>query len=73
MKRIIVGVALVGMAFGCRSDKNTSVSDPAAANMPKSECCAGKADPSKCADADKAACEKKSCCTKTEAQTPPQN
>ena len=74
MKRIIVAVALVGLAVGCKSDKNTSVSDPAAANMPKTECCAGK-DMSKCTDAEKAAAcssEKKSCCTKT-AQTPPQN
>src|SRR5262245_59016330 len=54
MKRIIVGVALVGLAFGCRSDKNTSVSDPSAANMPKAECCKG--DSSKC-EGDKAACE----------------
>jgi len=71
MKRIIVGVALAGLAFGCKSDKNQSVSDPAAANMPKAECCKG--DASKCAG-DKAACDssKKSCCTEA-AQTPPQN
>ena len=74
MKRIIMGAALVGLAFGCKSsDKNTSVSDPAAANMPKTECCAGK-DASKCTEGEKASCsaEKKACCTKT-AQTPPNN
>ncbi len=71
MKRILVGAALVGLAFGCKSDKNTSVSDPAAANMPKAECCKG--DASKCTG-DKAACDaKKSCCTAETAQTPPQN
>ena len=72
MKRILVDAALVGLAFGCKSDKNASVSDPAAANMPKAECCKG--DASKC-DGDKAACEgkKSSCCTQSSAQTPPQN
>jgi hypothetical protein len=71
MKRILVGAALLGLAFGCKSDKNTSVSDPAAANMPKAECCKG--DASKCTG-DKAACDaKKSCCTAESAQTPPQN
>jgi len=74
MKQLILGVALVGLAFGCKSDKNASVSDPAAANMPKTECCAGKSDMSKCSEGEKAACEgkKAACCTK-EATPAPQN
>ena len=60
MKNAIIGLALIGFAFGCKSDKNTSVSDPAAANMPKSECCAGKTgcstDKAQCSDAQKAQC-----------------
>lgn len=68
MKKMIVGFALVGLAFGCRSDKNASVSDPAAANMPKAECCAKKGE---CSDAQKAECAKKPCCQKADAA--PQN
>jgi hypothetical protein len=69
LKNFIVGIALIGFAFGCRSDKNASVSDPAAANMPKAECCAKK---SECTDAQKAECQKKaSCCQKADAT--PQN
>jgi len=69
MKKMIVGFALVGLAFGCRSDKNASVSDPAAANMPKAECCAK--DKGACTDAQKADCAKKPCCQKSDAA--PQN
>lgn len=68
MKKIIVGIALAGLAFGCKSDKNASVSDPSAANMPKAECCSKKGE---CSAADKASCEKKSCCQKADAT--PQN
>jgi hypothetical protein len=64
MKKIIVGLALAGLAFGCRSDKNASVSDPAAANMPKAECCAKKGE---CTDAQKAECQAKPCCQKADA------
>ena len=67
MKNLILGFALVGLALGCKSDKNTSVSDPAAANMPKSECCASKK--GECSEAEKAECMKK-CSAKSEA---PQN
>jgi hypothetical protein len=64
MKKIIVGFALVGLAFGCKSDKNASVADPAAANMPKSECCDKKGE---CTAGDKADCQGKSCCQKADA------
>ena len=70
MKNLIVGIALVGLAFCCRSDKNASVSDPANANMPKAECCTAKA--GSCSDAQKADCQKAgACCKKSEAT--PQN
>ena len=69
MKNAIIGLALIGFAFGCKSDKNTSVSDPAAANMPKAECCASKSgcstDKAACSDAQKAQC--------TAGKTTPQN
>ena len=48
MKNPIFALALVGLAFGCKSNQNTAVADPAKANMPKAECSASK----------KACCEK---------------
>ena len=60
MKNAIIGLALLGFAFGCKSDKNTAVADPAAASMPKAECCASKSacstDKAKCTDEQKAQC-----------------
>ena len=38
MKNLILGIALVGFAFGCKSNRNADVADPADANMPKAEC-----------------------------------
>jgi hypothetical protein len=70
MKKIIAGIALVGLAAGCRSDRNSNVSDPSAANMPKAECCAG-AKKTDCCDAAKADGQKKACCQKADAA--PQN
>ncbi len=69
MKNLVLGIALVSFAFGCKSNKNASVSDPAAANMPKAACCADKA---QCTEAQKAQCQdKKACCQ--QAAVKPQN
>ena len=71
MKNAIIGLALLGFAFGCRSDRNTSVSDPAEANMPKAECCASK---SACSAEAKAKCEaQKAHCTASKTAEQPQN
>ena len=66
MKNLIVGIALVGCAFGCKSDKNAAVADPSAANMPAKECCMDKAkadcqgqDAAQCSAAKKACCQQK--------------
>ena len=62
MKNTIFALALVGLAFGCKSNQNTAVADPAKANMPKAECSAHK---ECCAGEAKADCAaKKSCCEK---------
>lgn len=42
MKHFIIGLALVGCAFACKTEKNASISDPSTANMPKAECSAEK-------------------------------
>jgi hypothetical protein len=67
---MIFALALVGLAFGCKSNsENTDVADPANANMPKAECNMNKEG---CSSEAKAECAtKKSCCaSKSEA---PQN
>lgn len=62
MKNMIFALALVGLAFGCKSNQNTAVADPAAANMPKAECSMNKEE---CSAAAKAECAgKKACCEK---------
>ena len=69
MKNTILALALVGLAFGCKSNQNTAVADPAAASMPKAECSMNKEE---CSGAAKAECSaKKSCCEK--AAEAPQN
>lgn len=40
MKNLILAVALVGCVVACNTEKK-SVSDPAAPNAPKAECCSG--------------------------------
>lgn len=71
MKNMIFALALVGLAFGCKSNENTAVSDPAGANMPKAEC--GMSSKEGCSDEAKAECatkKKSSCCaSKSEAPT----
>ena len=67
MKNAILGLALVGLALGCRSDKNTSVSDPSGASMPKAEC--NMKSKEGCTEAQKAECQgmkMKECCKKAE-------
>lgn len=62
MKNMIFALALVGLAFGCKSNQNTAVADPAAASMPKAECTMDK---EACSSEAKAECAaKKSCCEK---------
>jgi len=65
MKKLTLGLALVACSFGCKTDKNTSVSDASSANMPAKECTAGKKE---CCQEGAAA--KKSCCQEKAA---PQN
>jgi hypothetical protein len=62
MKHLILAVALVGCIVACNTEKR-SVSDPAAPNAPKAECCEGtKA--GACTEGQKAECSgmKKACC-----------
>jgi hypothetical protein len=62
LKNTIFALALVGLAFGCKSNQNTAVADPAKANMPKAECGMNKEG---CSGEAKAECSaKKSCCEK---------
>jgi hypothetical protein len=58
MKNLILGLALCGLAFGCKTDKQAAISD--ASGAPSTECCASK---SECSDAEKAECASKSECT----------
>ena len=61
MKNMIFALALVGLAFGCKSNsENTAVADPAAANMPKTECSTMSKEA--CSSEAKAEGAKKSCC-----------
>ena len=69
MKNMIFALALVGLAFGCKSNSNADVADPAAANMPKAECNMSKENCSSEAKAECAA-KKSGCASKSEA---PQN
>jgi hypothetical protein len=67
MKNVILGLALVGFAFGCKSNSSSAVADPANAKMPKAECGASK----ECSSEAKAECaSKKACCSEKAA---PQN
>jgi len=68
MKNTIFALALIGLAFGCKSNQNTDVADPAAASMPKAECSMNK---EACSGEAKAECSaKKSCCTEKAAEAP---
>jgi hypothetical protein len=54
MKNLILGVALIGCALACKTDKTAAVSDPSSPSAPKAECCTnGKGE---CSDAAKAEC-----------------
>jgi hypothetical protein len=67
---MIFALALVGLAFGCKSNENKAVSDPAEANMPKAECGMSKEGCSEEAKAECATKKKSSCCaSKAEAPT----
>ena len=70
MKHLILGLALVGCAFACKTEKNASISDPNTANMPKVEGCTEK---SACCQ-DKAKAGGACCAEKAKAEeTKPQN
>lgn len=55
MKKMILGLALIGMTFACKTEKNAAITDPSSANMPKAECCTNKGE---CTDKMKAECNK---------------
>ena len=67
MKNLVLGAALVGLAFGCKSNQNTAVADPSTANMPKKECTMGGKDCCNKSDG-----QKKACCQQ-QAPEQPQN
>ncbi len=62
MKNLLLGVALIGCALACKTDKNASIADPSSANVPKSECC--EATKGECSDAAKAECSTQKDCQK---------
>lgn len=66
MKQLILGLALVACVVACKSSSNTSVTDPANANMPKAECEGMK----ECSGAAKTECsgQKSECCNKAKPQ-----
>lgn len=63
MKNLILGIALVGCTFACKTEKNAAITDPSSANVPTAGCC----DKSKgeCTDAQKAECSSKKVCPVT--------
>ena len=68
MKNTIFALALVGLAFGCKSNQNTAVADPAPASMPPAECSMNK---ESCSSEAKAECAtKKACCAEKAAEAP---
>lgn len=67
MKNLILGLALCGLAFGCKTDKQAAISD--ASGAPATECAASGADccatKSACSEAEKAECASKKTCPVT--------
>lgn len=62
MKNLILGIALIGCAFACKTEKNASISDPSSANVPKAECCHDNQ--GECTDKMKAECKSNPECQK---------
>jgi hypothetical protein len=63
MKKAILGLALVGLAFGCKTDKQAAISDASSATPAATSCCKDKAD---CSAEAKAHCsEMNKECSKT--------
>jgi len=54
MKNLLIGVALLGLALGCKSTDEFSVTDPEGASVPSSECASACA--TECSEAEKAEC-----------------
>jgi hypothetical protein len=63
MKNLLLGVALIGCALACKTDKNASIADPSSANVPAADCCEAKK--GECSEAAKSEC---STSTKTDCQ-----
>lgn len=62
MKNLILGIALVGCTFACKTDKNASITDPSSASVPTADCCETKK--GECTEAMKAECSTKKDCQK---------
>ncbi len=68
MKNLVLGLALVGLAFACKSQDTATVSGADAATVPSPECsatkscCPGEA-AAECSEAKKAECASKKACT----------
>ncbi|MBK7643069.1 MAG: hypothetical protein IPJ19_08455 [Planctomycetes bacterium] len=70
MKNLILGAALIAFSFGCKSNSNSAVSDPADANMPKAECTKGACEGMKgqCEGMKQCEGQKSSCCDQKKPQ-----
>lgn len=73
LKNLMLGVALVGCALACKTEKTASIADPSTPTAPKAECCAEMK--GECSAEAKAMCaEKKAECQKAcPMGTKPQN
>jgi hypothetical protein len=72
LKNLLLGVALVGCALACKTEKAASVADPSTPTAPSASCCAEMK--GECSAEAKAACaEKKAACEKTCPASKPQN
>lgn len=68
MKHILLGMALAGLAFGCKSQDAASVTDPYAATAPAADCCAeGTCEDAGGCKAMKEGCEMKAGCDEMKA------
>ena len=71
MKNLLLGVALIGCALACKTERTAAIADPSAPNAPKAECCTDSK--AECSDAAKAECaEKKAECQKACPMSKPQ-
>ena len=72
LKNLMLGVALVGCALACKTEKTASIADPSTPTAPKAECCSemkGECTAemkAHCSEAAKAECQK--ACTASKPQ-----